>query len=237
MAKVLSTPVQNKPAMPSVQATPVVQPPLQNQPVPVQNASVQTTQPVVPTQIPQPTPQQPEKAPAPQKPPTKLKKLFSKPDWLFLLACLIAMGQVVVLVFLNSEKNEYNALKKEDADRVYVLQKASSVTQEDLDTLERAFLGEKEVVSFIQTLEAARPMFTEFNLAFTSDEPQGKDLHYLPFSITAIGPRATVVSFVKKLLSSTYAIEGTTISFNEVDDDSTQLVLTFTGNLYIQNGK
>lgn len=172
-----------------------------------------------------------------KKPKGKFGKLFLKPDWLFILACLIAVGQVLLLVSLENEKNEYNELKKEDADRVYILQKASSVTQEDLDTLEKAFLSEKDVISFIQTLETSRPMFDEFVLEFTSDVPQGKDIHYLPFTILAVGTRATILSFIDKLLGSTYAVEATTLSMKEETEDPTKVSVSFTGNLYIQNGK
>jgi hypothetical protein len=222
-------------------------------PVPTQVAPVASQPAAAPTapQTPVQTPPNPgvaaspagQKPPQPQvpaagvKPAKKVNKFFLKPDWLFILACLIALSHVMLLVFVENEKNEFNALKEEDADRVYILQKASSVTQADVNTLEQAFLDEKSVVSFIQTLETSRPMFDEFTLAFTSDDPQGKDPHYLPFTITASGGRATLISFLEKLLSSTYVIEASTITINEDLEDSTKATLDFTGNLYIKNGK
>ena len=228
------SPAQSGSAMPSQGAVAAVP----NQLVQAKAASAGTppvqTQPSTQKQATsQPTPQ----ANSIKNPKKNINKFFMKPDWLFFVACAIAVLHVILLVSLENEKNEYNELKKEDADRVYILQKASSVTQEDLNTLELAFLDEKKVISFIQTLETSRPIFDEFTLAFTSDEPQGKDLYYLPFSVTAVGGRGTLLSFINKLLSSTYVIEAVNISMEENDEDPTKTTMIFVGNLYIQNGK
>jgi len=237
-------PSQAKPVSPVISVQPTVAPITSAQPV-----SSQTVAPVVnaspsaqsipasgqPTQT-KPASPQPQTI-RPEKPKSKFANLFHKPDWLFGIAVLIAIGQALLLASLENEKNEYAILKAEDADRVYVVQKASSLTQQDLDILERAFLNEKDVISFIQTIETARPTFDEFNLEFTSDEPQGKDVHYLPFSIAAVGAREVVTSFFERLLGSTYAIEVAAMSVKEVEGDPTKVTVLYTGNIYIQNSK
>jgi hypothetical protein len=207
------------------------------QPAPVQPAKVQPAPPPV-AQKTQPTRQTAQSAsPDGAKKQIRPKKQFLKLDWLFIVACVVVAAQIVLLVLLNNEKNEYETLKQQDADRVYILQKVSTVTQEDIDKLEALFVGEKEVISFIQALEASGPSFEEFTLEFTSDEPQGKDVHFLPFSITASGNKGAVTTFIEKLLNSTYALEATAVELSDSEEDLTKQSLSLTGNLYIQNGK
>ena len=238
MATTVSSPAKS--ARPLASAQPAVAPnnttkvAAPQAPTPITNSNLSTqpssvsNQPLIP--------QQPSAARV-QKPEGKFAKLFHKPDWLFLGACVIVVCLAMLLASLENAKNEYVDLKKEDADRIYVVQKASSLTQKDIDVLEHAFLNEKDVISFIQTIETASPTFDEFSLTFTSDEPQGKDPKFLSFSIVAVGEHQTLMSFFEKLLGSTYAIEAEAISMKELEEDPTKITAIFSGNIYIQGVK
>ncbi len=168
------------------------------------------------------------------KTPKKTPKKFPKLDWLFFLAVFFVLGQISLLFVLHTTKQTYRALKQEDADRIYVLQKATTVSQEDINELEKSFLREDDIITFIQSIESAEGIFSDFNFRFTSDTPQGKDNQFLSFSIEAVGTKENIRLFIDTLLSSTYAVEATKIDIIAADDDLESGQMSMTGNVYIQ---
>lgn len=154
--------------------------------------------------------------------------------WFLALFIIVSLGTTVSLVLLRNERGAYERLKKEDADRIYVLQKITVVSQEDVNKLESAFLKESEIITFIQALEATRPLFDSLDLSFTSDAPEGKGVLYLPFTVSVSGEKKTVDSFVQALLSSTYALEIKKIDRTRNEENPTRAQLLMTGNIYIE---
>jgi hypothetical protein len=167
----------------------------------------------------------------------KKKRSFPKIDWLFILACVVVVVQVLLLVLINNGKQEYSVLKKADADQIYFLQKVTTVSQEDIQNLEKSFLNEDNVVLFVQTLEQSRTIFDSFELMFTSDVPLGKDIQYLTFEVTATGSKENIQIFMHKLLGSTYAVEAAQVDISVDKEDTTKWDLSLQGNIYLQNGK
>lgn len=198
-----------------------------------------------PVKPPQPTQQQPQpvtpqtvvtQAPVPIKPVRK-RRFSVHVSWLLVLFTLVVGAQIALLILVRNERNHYKTLKKEDADRVYLLQKTTAVSQDDIDELERAFLNEDEVIMFIQRLEKVRPLFSTFELRFTSDKAEGKDVLYLPFDLVITGQEQDVKMFLEKLLESTFAIEIKKFDMSRDQKTPSDVTLAVEGNIYIAGGK
>ena len=198
----------------------------------------------------QPTPQPPVQQKVPPQtahpavtPAAQSQKLIVKPsqqkhpkkpvDWLFAAAVLLVLVCAALLYILDSKRNEYISAKKEDADRIQVIQNASTFSQVDIQKVESAFLNEQEIIEFIQKMEQTKVWFESFDLRFTSDIAQGKEIKYLPFTLIIHGEKVKIDDFLTKLLNSTYVIEPEQLEIVKDKEIETNENITLTGRLYV----
>lgn len=175
-------------------------------------------------------PAQPEKIAQPQKP--SLNK--GSRDWLLLLFCVLTFLAVTAIGLVEWQRQQFADLRSKRESLVTSFPGETSVTQEQVDALSSGLLSEKDVVSFIETVEQARPSFDEFKINFVSDVPEGKKAPlYLPVTFTMTGSFADITTFISSLLESQYVIKVDGLELTSKDGFESSATLMLTARVYV----
>ena len=173
---------------------------------------------------------QPQKKVKPEQP-TVRKRTINW--WLGIFGILIVLT-LTVIGFVEWQRRQFTDLQSQRESLVTNLPGETSVTQEQIDALSSGLLSEKDVVSFIETVEQASPSFDEFKISFVSDVPEGKKAPlYLPITFTMTGSFADITTFISSLLESQYVIKVDALELTSKDGFESSATLLLTARVYV----
>ncbi|MCR4263566.1 MAG: hypothetical protein NUV98_02500 [Candidatus Roizmanbacteria bacterium] len=167
-----------------------------------------------------------------QKPDTKKRKI----DWLLVLFGSLTLLALTIIGFVEWQRQQYIALQSKRETLVVSFPGETSVTQEQVEVLSSGFLDDKEIVTFIETVEQASTSFDEFEISFVSDVPEGKKAPlYLPVTFTMTGSFDEITRFLSSLLTSEYVIKVDGLELTSKDGFDSSATLLLTARVYVSN--
>ena len=155
-------------------------------------------------------------------------------NWLLVLFSILTVFTLTAIGFVEWQRQQFTSLQSKHESLVTSLPGEKTVTQEQVAALGSGLLSEKDIVSFIETVEQASGSFNEFELRFVSDVPEGKKAPlYLPITFSMNGSYADIARFIRALLESQYLIKIEGLELTSKDGFVSSATLLLTARVYV----
>ena len=167
--------------------------------------------------------------------PSVLEKKLKSLEWPMVSTAILVLVAGILFFLLEIERGKFSTARQDLVTKKQEKQVSDTVEKDDIAMLDDAFLTDDDVVDFIQRLEKGRSAFSSFDLSFTSETPQGKQVKYLTFELRLEGPVVNMSAFLDALIESSYVFEVVTLEILSKEGFSGDGMMTLVGNIYISD--